>query len=221
MKNIIRSIAAAAALACLVPVASAATAITLKFDNLPPPDLAFFDDPYYGFNFGNNDPFTNDWFYSKEFQPPFTPVSGSTTVATDFQLYPPNAKFAESSGITYLNDQRFKFRNAWLSGYARNADNTKAKVQFNLYYNGNLVHRSAITNISSVPRSLASGYTGWVDMVTVSGPQGYFVMDNFRAVVEGAIQPMAAPVPEPSTYAMLGLGLAAVGVVAARRRKQA
>jgi hypothetical protein len=43
--------------------------------------------------------------------------------------------------------------------------------------------------------------------------------DNLYAVSE--FQAMSAPVPEPEGYAMLGVGLAAAGLIARRRKNRA
>lgn len=81
----------------------------------------------------------------------------------------------------------------------------------------------------------------WHDLVTVSPPDSYgmdtvtatlgssvmadgFMItgangDNLYAVSE--FQAMNAPVPEPEGYAMLGVGLAAVGLIARRRKNRA
>jgi hypothetical protein len=218
MSNVIRSVAAAAGLVCLVPAASAQlSTVTLKFDNLV--GTEFFGTPpsapdYVGFKFGDMNPASNDWFWSDQPEINYGPKSGNTNVATDHRLYS-FSRYNESSAITFDDGADFKLRQAWFSGDG-------GKVRFVMYRNGNVVKRSAwSTALSNSPVLLKSGYSGWVDEVRVQGFQGYYAMDNFRASVPTVTVVSVSQVPEPSTYAMLGLGLAAVGVVAARRRRMA
>ena len=49
---------------------------------------------------------------------------------------------------------------------------------------------------------------------------GYLDRGQFLGGYTGSISAVAAPVPEPETYAMLMLGLAGVGFAARRRNKR-
>ena len=90
-------------------------------------------------------------------------------------------------------------------------------VTFELWLGGALVHTSDTLADAAgadpyLPTFLTSGYTGAVDKVVVSGVQGYYSMDDL-SFHEAAAVPS---VPEPETYALMFLGLGAIGL--ARRR---
>lgn len=197
MKLLLRKVAAAVALVAALP---AAQADVLNFDDLN--SFGFFSAPYQGFSFGTLDSKTGAWLYDNVSTAPFVSKSPLSHVATDFHLYTPGNLWEDAQAITSPVD--FKFDGAWFSGYN--------KVKFKLYLNGGLVFTSGESaELSATPAFLASGYTGLVDAVVVSGEQGYYAMDDFTY--------NTAVVPEPSTYALMALGLCAVGFVANRRRR--
>lgn len=86
---------------------------------------------------------------------------------------------------------------------------------------------SAIDLVSTITFSYASyGYTG---TFTINGDRFALNVDDTKTAlgrtvrlawdVDGGVAGLAAPVPEPTTYAMMGMGLLAVAGMA-RRRKQ-
>jgi hypothetical protein len=204
MQELLRRLLAAGALGL---AAQAAHADVLDFEDLS--GTQYFGASYHGFNFGNLDPATNDWYWSDIVAAPFTARSGSTSVATDFLLYA-NLPFEAASGISAATP--FVFSGAWFAGEALNADGSAARVQFQLYRQGALVFTSATSAaLSDAPQFLASGYGGVIDTVVVTGPQGYFVMDDF----------IYAPVPEPSAALLAVVGLPLLGAALRRKRARA
>lgn len=208
MKNAFVKAAVAAA---LVVSGASSQAVVLNFDNLP--GFGFFTSNYQGFTFGDNSAATNPWFFTNTSTPFYVPSSGAGFVATDFQLYN-NSNPAEATQPIY-NPTAFNFQGAFFSGGPPDT------ITYRLYtgvptapgsLNGmSLVYTSpASAALTSTPTFIASTYTGFVNAVVIVTRQGYYAMDDFTY----------APVPEPATYGMLLAGLAAVGVVA-RRRKQA
>lgn len=209
MRYFIRSLAAAAALACVAPVASAAV---LNFDDLS--GTQFFTAPYNGFTF---EAYTGtrttpcpqcrgSWYWS-DFNP--DPVSyassGNTSISTDYDDF--DAKDFGSS-LSIKSATPFYFQGANFTALDNNID-----VQFVLKLNGVFVGVGSSPNVTlnyqQAPVFVSSGYAGLVDEVQVSSFHAYFAMDDFTY----------APVPEPSTWLMLVAGLAAVGVRATRNKK--
>jgi hypothetical protein len=204
MLNIARSITIAAAAVVAVPAANAVEVLT--FEDCGCSATSIFTTEYKGFSFGNLNVNTNDWYWAQA-TAPFGASSGTTNVSTDASLYN-DLPFEDSSAITSATD--FKFIGAAFSGFDFNADGSEAKVKYKLYNNGQLVFTSeASSQLSDTATFFSSSYGGLVDAVVISGPQGYYAMDDFTV----------SAVPEPSTYAMMFAGLAALGAVA-RRRKQ-
>jgi hypothetical protein len=186
--------------------ASGTHAAVLTFDDLA--GTNFFTASYNGFRFGDLSIATNPWFWTNTPTVNYQPLSGTGFLATDFQLYT-GASFEATQPI--YNPTPFFFQGAWFSA---NAD-----ALFYRLYTGvqttpgslsglTLVYTSALSPLLTVaPSFVSSGYAGAVTAVVIVGRQGYYAMDNFTY----------APVPEPSTYGLMALGL--LGVAAAARRK--
>lgn len=188
--------------------AHAAQAEVLDFDDLT--GAGYFGTSYRGFSFGNLDPASNDWYWSDAPAAPYTPHSGTTSVATDHTHYAGLA-FEAASRITA--GQAFVFTGAWFAGEALAADGTVARLQYQLYHQGAQVHASALSDgLSAQPLFYASGYAGLVDTVVITGPQGYFVMDDFTY--------LAAPVPEPAGLLLTIAGLPLVAALARRQQRR-
>lgn len=195
----LNKLAAAISLVCVLPMASATV---LSFDDLS--GTNFFTSTYKGFNFGDNSPATNPWFYSDQASPFYTPKSGTHFVATDFTLYDSTNPAQATQAITSAT--AFKFDGAWFSG--------GDQIQYQLYSGSSLVYTSTPSaTLTSTPMFVASGYTPLVTGVVVIGRQGFYGMDDFTYNT-------VAAVPEPSTYALLAAGLLAVGYVARRRQQR-
>lgn len=204
MQELLRHVVAAAALGLSV---QAAPADVLDFEDLA--GTQYFAASYHGFNFGSLDPATNDWYWSDVVASPFTAHSGSTSVATDYSLYT-GLPFEAASGISSATP--FVFAGAWFAGESLNADGSAARVAFQLFRQGALVFSSATSAaLSDAPVFHASGYSGVIDTVVISGPQGYFVMDDF----------IYAPVPEPAAGLLAALGLPLLGAALRRSRARA
>jgi hypothetical protein len=197
MISFLRTAAAAAVLATLVPVASADV---LTFDDLTN-GPTFFTSDYNGFKFGTNNIADTAWFATDEISGFYPFKSASTVVSTDFGLYEPGNLHEATQGITSAAD--FTFQGAWFGGFST--------ITYKLYNNGNLVHTSAESGpLSDTSAFVPSGYAGLIDEVVIVGEQGYYVMDDFTY--------NTPPVPEPGTVALMLVGLAAVGSVVRRRK---
>lgn len=139
--------------------------------------------------------FGSAWLCYAQVQPPYTPKSGiaraySETAATSFSFLTPTT-----------------FDGAWFAGPSMTS------ITFALYLGGTEVATSATTFLNETPVWLAAGYAGAVDRVEVrTNLAQFYVMDD---VTFGG----TSVVPEPSTWALLGTGLAGVLGVAARRKR--
>ncbi len=188
--------------AAFLGLAQAASASVLTFDDLPAGE-AFFTSSYHGFNFGNNDPQTNPWFWSDYSPTPYTPFSSPTYVATDYTLYD-GTPLKPTQAITSVGAVPFTFDGAYFAGFDT--------IEYQLSLGGNVVYTSSAPSaaLSGTPIFVASGYAGQVDSVVIIGTQGYYVMDNFTY--------NTAAVPEPASLALVSVGLLGLGA-AMRRRK--
>lgn len=137
---------------------------------------------------------SDGWEYYDSSQPPYTPSSGVERVYNNNGSAPPRFYFAAPA----------VFDGAYFSGYNN--------ASFEMYLSGSLVATSSTVNLggTGVPVWLASGYGGQVDEVRLVVSQGSFVMDD--VTFNGG-----SAVPEPATYAMIGLGLAGLALVTRRK----
>ena len=99
------------------------------------------------------------------------------------------------------------FGGAWFAGVS--------DVQFYLYFDGSLVHSTGTMSLSSTPAFLSSGFQGAVDLVEARmGESSQWVMDDVMFSAATTVT------PEPASFALVGLGLVALGGGAWRRRRR-
>lgn len=127
------------------------------------------------------------------------------------------------SGSTFVNDFQMNFQ-PW-QGYSRTPSANDWLVNVGAYGSDNSLLWSSFLDLSATANDWSQWVTVTVNTANVSylsfaptgsfnGPYGYWPsIDNLR------IDEVAAPVPEPETYAMLLAGLGLMGGIA-RRRKQ-
>ncbi|WIV97636.1 SGNH/GDSL hydrolase family protein [Kinneretia aquatilis] len=85
-----------------------------------------------------------------------------------------------------------------------------------------LVDNAALYGFSNVTQACFTGYVGQPDGSTCSSPESYMYWDRIHptTLTHGYLgQGMLAAVPEPQTWLLMGLGLAALGLRAGRQRR--
>jgi hypothetical protein len=182
-----------------------AGAVVVNFDDLS--GAAVLTGSYGGINWGGN------WRHYDTVQAPYTPASGTQRIFRNYSIWGVGV-----ADIPFTFNTDVVFEGAAISGYAI------SPVVFMLFNDGSLVHTTAAFTPSSIPTFAATGYTGLVDEVRVSGRQ-ILTLDNvtyspFRATPpEGPIdRDGPAGIPEPGSWAMLITGFGLVGALLRRRR---
>lgn len=189
-----------AAAPLLLAVLAPAYATVLTFEDLDPSPASYDVMPatYNGFSFAG-------WYFGPDTF--YTPASGTIDLFTDYFNGDPNLfVITQSPSITSV--AKFYFDGAWFSGYSG--------VTFELFRDGALVHTSTtLPDAADVdpygPVLLASGYSGLIDEIRVTGVQGYFALDDFTYRRDAVVS-----VPEPSALLLAALGLG--GLFLVRRR---
>lgn len=256
MNSIVRQVCVAAAMAC---GAVGAQALVIDFENLilTPPSAALGDtvgeiDYYFGganfgagspfnyggFQFGNVNTATTDWFVSNKFATggslnPYNNSVGNVGLSNscsnpptqpncflpDGSLNPANNR--ESQPITWVSPSAptFKLDSFYVSGSLGDfppfgTGLTANPLVLKLYdVSGTLLNGALGQSFSAVAGggTVNVTYTGSnVKYFTISGQQSFYVIDGVAVT----------PVPEPSSYVLMVLGVVAVGGFAARRRFQ-
>jgi len=172
------------ALAILGALAAPSFAITLDFEDLT--GSGGLPSNYAGFaNWVG-------WNYYDAPQPPYNATSGVERVYTGV------GTIDIGTDVVFLG--------AMFNGYG--SANGFPPLTVDMYNNNVLVASDSFDLNGSGNATLIGGnYGGAVDYIQISGPMGFFVMDDFSY----------RPVPEPVTLIALGAGLAAI----ARKRRKA
>lgn len=186
-------------LAALAP----AQAAVLTFEDLDagPAGYDLMPATYNGFSFAG-------WYFGPDTF--YIPASGTIDLFTDYFNGDPSL-FVVTQSPSITSAAKFYFDGAWFSGYSG--------VTFELFNDGAHVHTSAsLSDAPDVdpygPMFLASGYSGLIDEIRVTGVQGYFALDDFTYRRDAVVS-----VPEPNGMLLAALGLGGLLLVRGGRGK--
>lgn len=145
----------------------------------------------------------DQWSHYDDVQEPYNPSSGTQ------RIY--NALLQQDAAFSFIGGP-VTFNGAHVSGF------DAVSVRFDMYLGGVLQASSAVLSPTSTPTFLSSGYSGLVDEVRVHGTElsgiyNYYVLDDV------SFDSAVAPVPEPASLAVWGIG-AFGAMFTARRRRQ-
>ncbi|MCE2658003.1 MAG: PEP-CTERM sorting domain-containing protein [Rubrivivax sp.] len=212
-----------AALAMVVSVGSARAQTTLGFDDLPTlpgGGILGLDAPalYQGLDFSNA-AFNSRWYWDTD-TGPWVAASGPHSLSTRDGL-----GLGLIEGATITSSTPFTFGGAFFSGLAVNVfieltavDGTRERLGGFDYSFAS----GATFSLASGPLSFVNPLSGLsLSAITVWAETGSFAMDDLLINGIAGDGPPVAPIPEPSTYALMALGLAAVAWQSKRRRPAA
>jgi hypothetical protein len=175
--KLIRSLVAAAAMACLAPYASATV---LTFDDLQADGLV-------PGNYGGLDWSASTWFAFGTEQAPFAAHSGDYRATLGWD--------GNEGGSSIRFNAPAQFQGAYFSGFEG------VEVSFKLYLSDQLVGTSSILQTNGTATFLASGYSGIVDRITIaSNDHANFVMDDFTFS-------SAVPEPQSTALILAGIAV--------------
>ena len=175
---------------------------TLTFDGIVADTSLQVPDGYGGFNWGTS-------YFATLLTP--SPVTGPYVALT-----------SSATSIVRSDGEDFYFDGAEF--WSRRGADANGSFYFYLAHDGEIVFdgREDSDNrmrFTGTPTFMSSGYTGPIDYMAIVFQQGgddydHLALDNFQ------FRALAAPVPEPSTYMMMAVGLGLVGWVGRSRAQR-
>ncbi|WP_205854068.1 PEPxxWA-CTERM sorting domain-containing protein [Phenylobacterium kunshanense] len=174
---------------------AAAATIVLNFDDLT--GVGLVPTTYGGVIFGD------DFSHYDTPVENFPPASGLTTIYANYAKYQPGPQSTQ----TFRFAELVRFDGAFFAG--------RMTVSYDFYREGQKVGSAGDFALNGQARYYASGYTGLVDEVRLSGSTGNWVLDDLTYTTG------VAAVPEPTTWALMILGFGGAGAALRTRRRAA